>query len=142
MPRVCLLHSSCLHIPFNLLFLGSGHAPLAGAIVCCTSLDISERDQIHEQATTLGATKCTFDLTMDVTHLVVGATTSPKYKFVARNSPDVHVVLPDFIKAMRLAWMAGEEVDLDKLHNDYKAPALLGLRISLTGFTDRKKIIT
>jgi hypothetical protein len=109
-------------------------------VVCCTSLDIGERDQIHAQATTLGAEKCTFDLTMDVTHLVVGATNSAKYKFVAKNSPNVNVVLADFIKAMRLAWMAGEEVDLDKFHDNYKAPPLLKLRVSLTGFTIRKQI--
>jgi DNA replication regulator DPB11 len=107
--------------------------------VCCTSLDIAERDEIHAYATTLGATKTPFDLTMDVTHLVIGAITSAKYKFVAKSSPNVHVVLPEFVRALREAWMSGEEVDLDQFHEKYKAPVFLGLRISLTGFTDRKR---
>jgi DNA replication regulator DPB11 len=75
---------------------------------------------------------------MDVTHLVIGAITSAKYKFVAQKSPNVHVVVPEFIRALREAWMSGEEVDLDKFHEKYKAPAFMGLRISFTGFTDCK----
>jgi DNA replication regulator DPB11 len=74
---------------------------------------------------------------MDVTHLVIGATTSPKYKFVAKNSPDVHVVLPEFMREMRLAWMEGGDIDLDEFHEKYRVPTFYKLRISLTGFVDR-----
>jgi len=120
------------------LLPATGQPPLAGAVVCCTSLDIADRDEIHKHAQFLGAAKCTFDLTMDVSHLVIGHTNSAKYKFVAKNSPNVEVVLPDFIEALRIAWMNAQEVDLDKYHEQYRAPVFYKLRISLTGFTERK----
>jgi DNA replication regulator DPB11 len=118
------------------LELGKGQTPLLGAVICCTSLPPDQRDKIHKIAVTLGA-QCFFDLTMQVTHLVIGETCTPKYAYVAKERPDVKVVLPDFIDAVHEAWMSDEEVDIHAAETKHRAPALYGLRICLTGFTAR-----
>lgn len=76
------------------------------------------------------------DLTSDVTHLLVGSIATPKYRYVAKERPDIKVVLPDFIEAVRERWMAGEEVDLDMLETAHRSPSFYGLHICLTGFSD------
>jgi DNA replication regulator DPB11 len=116
--------------------LVKGQTPLLGSVICCTSLPPEQRDKIHKIAATLGA-QCFFDLTVQVTHLVIGETGTPKYAYVAKERPDVKVVLPEFIYAIREAWMAGEEVDVEAIETKHRAPALYGLRICLTGFTNR-----
>jgi DNA replication regulator DPB11 len=80
--------------------------------------------------------RCTFDLTMENTHLVIGDARTPKYKYVAKERPDVKVVLPSFIDAVRNAWMAGGLVNIAPLEEHHKAAALHGLSICLTGFSD------
>jgi DNA replication regulator DPB11 len=118
------------------LELANGQTPLLGAVICCTSLPPDQRDKIHSIAATLGA-QTFFDLTMQVTHLVIGETCTPKYAYVAKERPDVKVVLPEFFDAVREAWMSGEEVDVAAAETKHRAPALYGLRICLTGFTTR-----
>lgn len=76
------------------------------------------------------------DLTSDVTHLLVGATDSPKYKFVARERNDVAVLKPEWIEAVRQSWMQGEDTDIRALEEQYKIPAFFGLTICITGFSD------
>lgn len=76
------------------------------------------------------------DLTSDVTHLLVGATDSPKYKFVARERNDVAVLKPEWIEAVRQSWMQGEDTDIRALEEQYKVPAFFGLTICITGFSD------
>lgn len=77
-----------------------------------------------------------FDLTSDVTHLIVGETDTPKYKFVARERPDVKCLLPSWIDAVRASWMEGGETDTVALELAHKLPTLTGLRICVTGFED------
>jgi DNA replication regulator DPB11 len=76
------------------------------------------------------------DLTSDVTHLLVGATDSPKYKFVARERNDVLVLKPEWIEAVRELWMQDEDTDTQALEEEYKLPAFFGLTICITGFSD------
>lgn len=76
------------------------------------------------------------DLTSDVTHLLVGATDSPKYKFVARERNDVIVLKPEWIEAVRQLWMQGEDTDIRALEQQYRLPAFFGLTICITGFSD------
>jgi DNA replication regulator DPB11 len=76
------------------------------------------------------------DLTSDVTHLLVGATDSPKYKFVARERNDVAVLKPEWIEAVRQSWVQGEDTDIRALEEQYKLPAFFGLTICITGFSD------
>lgn len=77
-----------------------------------------------------------YDLTSDVTHLIIGSVTTTKYQYVARERPDVKVVLPTFIQAVRDTWLAGEEPDVAALESEHRAPPLYGLKICLTGFEE------
>ena len=76
------------------------------------------------------------DLTSDVTHLIVGDTDTPKYKFVARERPDVKCLMPAWIDAVRDSWMNGGETETESLERLYQLPTFHGLRICVTGFED------
>lgn len=77
-----------------------------------------------------------YDLTSDVTHLIIGSVATNKYQYVAKERPDVKVLLPSFVEAIREAWLVDAEPDVEALEIDHRAPALFGLRICLTGFED------
>lgn len=83
----------------------------------------------------MGATH-KYDLTSDVTHLIVGEVNSPKYKFVARERPDVAVLKPEWIEAVRQSWMKGGDTDIHKLEEQHRLPIFAGLSICITGFED------
>lgn len=74
------------------------------------------------------------DLTSDVTHLIVGDADTPKYKFVAKERPDVKCLLPTWVEALRELWMEGGEPDVQALESRHTLPALHKLRICVTGF--------
>ena len=76
------------------------------------------------------------DLTSEVTHLLVGATDSLKYKFVARERNDVAVLKPEWIEAVRQSWIEGGDTDIHALEEQYKLPTFFGLTLCITGFTD------
>ena len=76
------------------------------------------------------------DLTSDVTHLVVGDYDTPKYKFVAKERPDVKCVLSSWIEAVRASWLEGGETNVENLEQEHKLPTFTGLRICVTGFDD------
>lgn len=78
-----------------------------------------------------------YDLTSDVTHLIVGDTDTPKYKFVAKERPDVKCLLPTWVEALRQLWIDDVEPDFQALESQYRLPTLHNLRICLTGFEDR-----
>lgn len=77
-----------------------------------------------------------YDLTSDVTHLIVGDSDTPKYKFVARERSDIKCVLPSWIEAVRESWMAAGETDISILEKEHALPTFYGLNICLTGFVD------
>lgn len=77
-----------------------------------------------------------YDLTSDVTHLIVGDTDTPKYRFVARERPDVICLLPTWIDAVRQSWMDGGETDVEALEMAHRLPTFKGLNICVTGFDD------
>ena len=76
------------------------------------------------------------DLTSDVTHLVVGDTDTPKYKFVAKERPDVKCVQASWVKAVCASWMEGGETNVEALEIEHKLPTFIGLRLCVTGFED------
>jgi len=78
----------------------------------------------------------TLDLTADVTHLIVGNITTPKYRYVARERPDVKVLRPDWLESVRKAWMEGGDVDVEALEQEHRLPTFSGLHICVTGFVD------
>ncbi|CEJ58775.1 hypothetical protein PMG11_07421 [Penicillium brasilianum] len=109
--------------------------PLMGAIICFTSVPLEQRTQLSNVAKEMGAIERP-DLTADVTHLLVGATDSPKYKFVARERNDVTVLRPEWIEAVRQSWMQGGDTDIQALVKQYELPTFFGLTICITGFAD------
>ncbi|KAF2838106.1 hypothetical protein M501DRAFT_992978 [Patellaria atrata CBS 101060] len=112
--------------------------PLAGVIMCCTSISPEERSQLADVAIQMGATH-KYDLTSDVTHLIVGSIDTPKYRYVARERQDVKVVLPEWVEAIRQSWMQGGHTDVSALEEKHKAPVFFGLHICMTGFEDLKQ---
>lgn len=79
-------------------------------------------------------------LTSDVTHLLVGDTNSDKYRYVARERNDVLVMKPEWIEAVRQSWTQGEDMNIQAVEKEYKLPALFGLKICITGFSDRERL--
>ena len=79
----------------------------------------------------------TLDLTSDVTHLLVGSISTPKYNYVAKERPDIKVVSSEWVEAVRQSWMAGGETDVEDLEQTHRVPPLYGLTICITGFNDR-----
>ncbi|CAK3810359.1 S-M checkpoint control rad4 [Lecanosticta acicola] len=127
--------------------------PLKGVVLCCTSLaqdarvgnstlektkfktysDILLQTKLAQVAEQMGAVH-KLDLTSDVTHLIVGNIATPKYRYVARERPDIRVLNQAFIEAARVAWMSGEAFDVEGLEREYTLPCFWGLQICLTGF--------
>jgi DNA replication regulator DPB11 len=81
---------------------------------------------------------CFFDLTVQVTHLIIGDVSTAKYSYVAKERPDINVLMPEFVEAVRTAWMAGDEVDIHVLERKHRAPTFFGLQICLTGYSNRE----
>lgn len=75
-----------------------------------------------------------YDLTSDVTHLIVGGVDTTKYKYVAKERPDVKAVLPGFVDAVKDSWMLGGATDVAALEMEYRVPTFQGLLICVTGF--------
>ncbi|KAI4715022.1 hypothetical protein J4E89_000708 [Alternaria sp. Ai002NY15] len=122
---------------------GAGQLPLAGAILCCTSIAPEQRAKLAAIGAQMGAT-IKLDLTSDVTHLIVGSTDSAKYRYVAKSREDVKVLSPEWLEALREVWMTGDDdLDMAALEKEYRMPTLAGLKICLTGFDnpDQRKTI-
>lgn len=83
----------------------------------------------------MGATH-KLDLTSDVTHLVVGNTDTPKYKYVAKERQDIKVLSAQWLGAVRASWVKGGDTDVAALEEQHKLPAFAGLQICVTGFDD------
>jgi DNA replication regulator DPB11 len=82
-----------------------------------------------------------YDLTSEVTHLIVGEYDTPKYRYVAKERPDVKVLVPRWIEAVRELWIEDQAIDIHAIEKEHTLPTLAGLRICLTGFEDREWLI-
>lgn len=79
-----------------------------------------------------------YDLTLECTHLIVGDDyNTPKYQYVAKERPDVKVMMVGWIGALNDLWKSDEEIDVGAMERKYTLPALDSLRISMTGCEDR-----
>ncbi|KAF2238856.1 hypothetical protein EV356DRAFT_528752 [Viridothelium virens] len=126
--------ATMVHDDFN----GSTHKPLAGAVLCFTSVPAEERGKLVNIAQAMGAIH-KLDLTSDVTHLIVGNVDTAKYKFTAKQRADIKVLPPEWIEAMRMLWIGGEDIDIEKEELRHRLPTFSGLRICLTGVEDAKE---
>jgi DNA replication regulator DPB11 len=109
--------------------------PLAGAVLCFTSIVPEQRTELASIASQMGASH-NYDLTSDVTHLIVGEISTEKYKFVARERSDIVVLRPEWIEAVRQSWMQGGDTDIRALEEQYRLPTFSGTAICITGFED------
>ncbi|KAL6859492.1 BRCT domain-containing protein [Trichoderma novae-zelandiae] len=140
---------------------GSGFdpsVPFQGVIVCCTSIPPDQRTDIAQKVAELGGVH-KYDLTPDVTHLVVGDYDTPKYRHVARERTDIKAMDAAWITAVNELWKNDDEVDLVALEKSHQlkaletsgaepsspeetSPAARGsLLICLTGFGDERERI-
>ncbi|KAJ3479582.1 hypothetical protein NLG97_g8285 [Lecanicillium saksenae] len=128
--------------------------PLRGIIVCCTSIPTEQRSEIDQKVSELGGTH-KYDLTPDVTHLVVGDYDTPKYRHVARERPDIKAMDAAWIDEISELWKFDEEINLRELEEKYKlrpldkcgreppsdsnpTPEQDSLLVCLTGFGDQR----
>jgi DNA replication regulator DPB11 len=79
-----------------------------------------------------------YDLTLDVTHLIVGDYNTPKYRYVARERPDVRPMTAEWIEAIRQLWINDQEIDMEFLERAHTLPTFHSLKFSMTGCDDRK----
>jgi DNA replication regulator DPB11 len=78
-----------------------------------------------------------YDLTLDVTHLIVGDYNTPKYKYVAKERPDIRPMTIGWIDALRELWIQDKEIDVEELERQHVLPTLTSLKFSMTGCDDR-----
>ncbi|KAI5304662.1 hypothetical protein KEM56_006163 [Ascosphaera pollenicola] len=78
----------------------------------------------------------TFDLTANVTHLIVSTPDTEKYRYVARERNDMKVLQPDFIDAVRIQWMSGGNANIQQLEDEYRFRTFQGTKICVTGWDD------
>ncbi|UKZ78854.1 hypothetical protein TrVFT333_006600 [Trichoderma virens FT-333] len=97
--------------------------PFKGVIVCCTSIPPDQRTDIAQKVAELGGVH-KYDLTPDVTHLVVGDYDTPKYRHVARERADIKAMDAAWINAVNELWKNDDEFDLAALEKSYQLKAL------------------
>jgi DNA replication regulator DPB11 len=79
-----------------------------------------------------------YDLTSEITHLIVGDYDTPKYRYVAKERPDVKVLTLPWVEAVRQLWIEDQPIDVEATEREYSLPTFDSLRICLTGFEDRE----
>ncbi|KAK2605901.1 protein kinase activating protein dpb11 [Conoideocrella luteorostrata] len=97
--------------------------PLKNIIVCCTSIAPDQRTEIAQKVEELGGVH-KYDLTPNVTHLIVGDYDTPKYRHVARERPDIKAMDAAWIEAMAEIWKNDEELDFFALERQHELKAL------------------
>jgi DNA replication regulator DPB11 len=75
---------------------------------------------------------------MDVTHLIIGEYSTPKYRYVAKERPDVRPMTIGWIDALRELWIQDKEIDVEALEREHVLPTFHSLKFSMTGCDDRK----
>ena len=95
------------------------------------------QSDIASKASAMGANHH-FDLTSDVTHLIISQIDTPKYKYVAKNRMDVTVVDEKWVEDMHTNWLAGENIKVSEYEVKHKFPTFAGLKICVTNIANSK----
>jgi NAD-dependent DNA ligase len=105
--------------------------------------DVLPQIKLADAAIEMGAVH-KLDLTSDVTHLIVGNIATAKYRYVAKERPDIKVLKQEWVEAVRVSWMEGGDVDVAALQEEFTLPTFFGLQICITGFEEagQRKYIT
>ncbi|KAI0859138.1 hypothetical protein F4860DRAFT_484021 [Xylaria cubensis] len=96
--------------------------PFHGLVLCCTDIEADLRSQIDQRTTEMGGVH-RYDLTPDVTHLIVGKYSTAKYRHVARERPDIKPMAAGWIEAVRRLWVEDQEMDMAALEDTWKLRA-------------------
>lgn len=64
-----------------------------------------------------------YDLTPDVTHLIVGKYSTAKYRHVAKERPDIKPMAAGWVEAVRRLWVEDQEIDMAALEETWKLRA-------------------
>jgi DNA replication regulator DPB11 len=154
--------ANVLHRSVRLNGTDLSSAPLADIVICCTSVPdeirvsallqsalsflslptnhcVPTQTELATYAEQMGAVH-RYDLTLDVTHLIVGAYDTPKYRYVAKERPDVRPMTVEWIEAVRELWINDLEIDMASLEREHALPVFQSLKFSMTGCDDRKRI--
>ncbi|TID02064.1 S-M checkpoint control protein rad4 [Colletotrichum higginsianum] len=97
--------------------------PFKAVVVCCTSIPPDQRTQIAKRTEELGGIH-KYDLTPDVTHLVVGDYDTPKYRHVAKERNDVKTMDARWIDVVGDLWMEDAEIDFAALEREWQLKPL------------------
>ncbi|KAI1809820.1 hypothetical protein GGS20DRAFT_252612 [Poronia punctata] len=103
--------------------------PFHGHVLCCTSIEADQRTEIAQRTADMGGIH-RYDLTPDVTHLVVGDYNTPKYRHVAKTRPDIKPMAAGWIEAVRRLWVEDHDMDLAALERLEREWMLLPLEAS------------
>ncbi|KAI6361086.1 hypothetical protein MCOR25_006550 [Pyricularia grisea] len=119
--------------------------PFRGVVVCCTSIPVEQRAEIAQKAAELGGIH-KYDLTPDVTHLIVGEYDTPKYRHVAKERPDIKPMAAGWIDAVCSLFTMAEPINFKALEREWRLKTFETdggngrgrgrLLICLTGFDD------
>lgn len=60
-----------------------------------------------------------YDLTFDVTHLIVGEYDTAKYRHVAQERPDIRLMAVGWVEAVRRLWVADADIDFAALEEKW-----------------------
>ncbi|SPO42925.1 related to DNA topoisomerase II binding protein [Moesziomyces antarcticus] len=120
-------------------FIGSSAHPLKGAVISITGLS-EAKAALTQYARELGA-RVEGNLTEDVTHLVADRPGSQKYRFAL--DLGMHIVSPDWIHAVRDAWLQGDDVDALQLEQQHLLPPLSNTTICFSSLqaAERRRLV-
>ncbi|KAI1799159.1 hypothetical protein F4811DRAFT_545307 [Daldinia bambusicola] len=93
--------------------------PFSGLVLCCTSIEADLRTEIAQRTSDLGGIH-KYDLTPDVTHLIVGDYDTAKYRHVARERPDIKPMAAGWVDAVRELWREDKDFDFNALEEEWK----------------------
>ncbi|KAI8960420.1 hypothetical protein F5Y11DRAFT_330189 [Daldinia sp. FL1419] len=93
--------------------------PFGGLVLCCTSIEADLRTEIAQRTADLGGIH-KYDLTPDVTHLIVGDYDTAKYRHVARERPDIKPMAAGWVDAVRELWLEDRDFDFAALEEEWK----------------------
>lgn len=93
--------------------------PFEGLVLCCTSIEADLRTEIAQRTADLGGIH-KYDLTPDVTHLIVGDYDTAKYRHVARERPDIKPMAAGWVDAVGELWREDKEFDFAALENTWR----------------------
>ncbi|KAI3320434.1 hypothetical protein HD806DRAFT_232458 [Xylariaceae sp. AK1471] len=92
--------------------------PFYGLVLCCTSIEADQRSEIAQRTADMGGVH-KYDLTPDVTHLIVGDYNTAKYRHVAKDRPDIKPMAAGWIEAVRRLWVEDQEIDFATLEKSW-----------------------